>query len=164
MKISLRFRRMWGNSSTSAVMKPSTVQNWRGCRVMSTLCYVIHYSHNWNTWSLLRISRKLWGPKEQPQEILHHNCFLPGKTNLGHALLLTVFVSFLFLFVNMIPKTQLWSLLFYLTVDSQHQQHGEKEYGPQWRDGQLGNSLRVSQKCKARSWLRTNITQMLYLK
>lgn len=34
MKISLRFRRTWGNSSTRAVMKPSTVQNWRWSRVV----------------------------------------------------------------------------------------------------------------------------------
>ncbi len=50
------------------------------------------------------------------------------------------------------PQLRLFLLGFlYLAVNSQHQQHGEKEYGPERRDRQLGDSLRISQKCQARS-------------
>lgn len=52
--------------------------------------------------------------------------------------------------MNMAQKTQLRPFVLgyvYLAVDSQHQQHGEKQYGPEWRDGQLGHGLRISQKC-----------------
>lgn len=41
--------------------------------------------------------------------------------------------------------------LSYLAVNSQHQQHGEEEYGPERRDGELSDSLRISQKGQARS-------------
>lgn len=54
----------------------------------------------------------------------------------------------------MVQKPQLrlfLSSFLYLAVDSQHQQHGEKEYGPEGRDGQLGDGLRISQKCQAGS-------------
>lgn len=49
----------------------------------------------------------------------------------------------------------------YLAVDSQHQQHGEKEYGPERRDGQLGDGLRISQKCQTRSWPKININMLM---
>lgn len=42
-------------------------------------------------------------------------------------------------------------VVVYLAVDSQHQQHGEKQDGPQRRDGQLSDGFGIGQKCQTRS-------------
>ena len=40
----------------------------------------------------------------------------------------------------------------YLAVETNDKQHKEEEDGPQWRDGQFGDGLRVCHKGQARTW------------